>query len=75
MDGLWWASEIEQDMNGCRLFYDKQNAIETIGKDMENMGYHLSESLPDDEGRDSVMMVFNKDKEVLRWIFAFIEIE
>jgi len=80
--GCWWTSEIAQDLNGCRLFIDKQDAMNKITEEMKEQGYRLVETINSISHPDNVTLTegttalrFKNGNDELLWVFAFIEVE
>jgi hypothetical protein len=80
--GCWWASEIKQNLNGCRLFIDKLDAIDKIIEEMKEQDYHLIETINSVTHPDNITLTegttglrFKNGTNELLWVFAFIEVE
>jgi hypothetical protein len=80
--GCWWVSEIEQDLNACRLFIDKQDAMDKITKEMKEQDYRLIETIRSSKDHNNILLEdrttalrFKNGTDELLWVFVFIEIE
>lgn len=75
---LIWASEVSQQLNGCRVFTDRNFAETRIIKEMVEDGYTLF-SKGQSEGGDSFLLRFIRESkskiEYLSWVFCLVEVE
>ena len=70
--GVWWASEISQNISGCRLFYREEEGIKIIVEEMKEQGYRLVETKIQEKAKG---LEFRQGSNFLLWVIAFVEIE